>query len=79
MSTIPFKIRAALDAEAEAGACDTRAHPRRSLNLQKAFSAARASLSKEYPEIEDWLFGYPYRNQSERVEELQRLIKEAQP
>ena len=75
MTTFPTVLQRVVDAAAAERACDSRAHPRISKKLWGAFSDARKELRKSYPEIEEWLFGYPYRKHPERLAELQRLMK----
>lgn len=77
MTVLPTLLQHALAAQSAERACDGRLHPRIHKKLWQDTSAARKALSAEYPNLEEWLFGYPYRNQSERLAELQRLVDAA--
>ena len=71
---LPEVLEKALDARTAHDVCDPKLHPRIYNRLFDAYRSARASLRAEYPELEEWLFGYPYRNHAERLAELRRLL-----
>ncbi len=73
--SLPEVLQRALAAEAAADACDHRDHPRKSTRLWQACKDARVLLSKDYPQVEAWLFDYHHR--AERREELSRLVAES--
>ena len=72
--SLPEVLEQALDARTASEVCDRRLHPRIYNRLIQAYLNARASLKAEYPELEEWLFGYPFRNHAERLAELRRLV-----
>lgn len=75
---LPDVLQQALDAWDVWKACDYKVHPRIATRLWQTYLGARATLKAEYPQLENWLFGYPYRHivhtQTERLAELRRLI-----
>ena len=72
--SLPEVLEQALDAENAYNACDRKLHPRIKDRLSNAHREARRQLRAVYPELEDWLFGYPYRNQAKRLAVLRRLV-----
>ena len=71
--SLPPVLEQALAARTASEVCDRRLHPRISNRLAQAYLNARASLEAEYPELEEWLFDYPYDHHAERLAELRRL------
>ena len=71
--TLPEVLEKALEARTALDVCDRRLHPRIHTRLAQTYLDARANLKAEYPELEEWLFGYPYSSHLERLVELRRL------
>ena len=69
-------LQRTLDASEASNNCDRRLHPRIARRLDDALRLARNELQGAYPQIEDWLFGYPYRFRAERIVELRRVTAE---
>ena len=74
MTLFPEVLEQALAADAAYEACNRTLHPRIKDRLWRACQSACNRLAAEYPELEEWLFGQPYRNQAERHAELRRLL-----
>ena len=72
--SLPEVLEQALDARTAYDACNRTLHPRISERLFLAYGDARVHFLSEYPELDEWLFGYPYRNHAERLAELRRLV-----
>ena len=73
-TTFPPELQRALDAEIAERQCDIRLHPRTYKRLSAEYYNARKALTQSYPQIEEWLFGYPYRDHAKRLDELKRLL-----